>query len=100
MYCFRMFGLSLVNMPLNTWGLNSLDNSVMSHGTAIGNTFRNVAGSLGTAILVTVMSLTIAFAPDPASSMAQISGINNAYLGGAVMMVAALVLTVIFVKEK
>ena len=98
-YCFRMLGLSLINMPLNTWGLNSLDNSVMSHGTAIGNTFRNVAGSLGTAILVTTMSLTIAFAPNPSSNIAQISGINNAYLGGTLMMVAALVLTVLFVKE-
>ncbi len=99
-YCFRMLGLSLINMPLNTWGLNSLDNSVMSHGTAIGNTFRNVAGSLGTAILVTTMSLTIAFAPNPSSNIAQISGINNAYLGGTLMMVAALVLTVLFVKEE
>ncbi len=99
-YCFRMLGLSLVNMPINTWGLNALDNSLMSHGTAIGNTFRNVAGSLGTAVLVTIMSLTIAFAADPASNIAQISGINNAYLGGTIMMVVALVLTVIFVKEK
>ena len=99
-YCFRMLGLSLINMPLNTWGLNSLDNSVMSHGTAIGNTFRNVAGSLGTAILVTTMSLTIAFAPNPSSNIAQISGINNAYLGGTLMMVAALVLTILFVKEE
>jgi Na+/melibiose symporter-like transporter len=97
-YCFRMLGLSLINMPLNTWGLNSLENSVMSHGTAIGNTFRNVACSLGTALLITVMSLTIAFAPDPASNMAQIAGINNAYLGGTIMMVIALVLAFLFVK--
>ncbi|MBQ2036029.1 MAG: MFS transporter, partial [Peptococcaceae bacterium] len=73
-------------------------NSVMSHGTAIGNTFRNVACSLGTALLITVMSLTIAFAPAPASNMAQISGINNAYLGGTIMMVVALVLAFLFVK--
>jgi hypothetical protein len=30
--------------------------------------------------------------------MAQISGINNAYLGGTIMMVVALVLAFLFVK--
>lgn len=97
-YCFRMFGLALVNMPLNTWGLNALDNSVMAHGTAIGNTFRNVAGSLGTAILVTVMSISIALAPDPSSGVTQIAGINYAFTGATIMMVIAFVLAFLFVK--
>ena len=38
-YTVRCVGLALVNMPLNTWGLNALENRVMAHGTAIGNTF-------------------------------------------------------------
>ena len=29
---------ALVNMPLNTWGLNALENRVMAHGTAICQT--------------------------------------------------------------
>ena len=98
-YTVRTIGLSLVNMPLNTWGLNALDNSVMAHGTAIGNTFRQVAGSLGTAVLVTVMSIVVAASADPTSNPAQIHGINMAYLGAGLMMFAALVLTIIFVKE-
>lgn len=99
-YCIRIAGLSLVNMPLNTWGLNSLDNSVMSHGTAIGNTFRNAAGSLGTAIFITVMSISIALAPNPEAINAQINGINYAYFGGALTLILAFVLTVIFVKDE
>lgn len=98
-YTVRTIGLSLVNMPLNTWGLNALDNRVMAHGTAIGNTFRQVAGSLGTAVLVTVMSIVVAASADPTSNPAQIHGINMAYLGAGIMMFAALVLTIIFVKE-
>ena len=50
-YTVRMIGLSLVNMPINTWGINALENRVIAHGTAIANTFRQVAGSLGTAVL-------------------------------------------------
>lgn len=99
-YCIRIAGLSLVNMPLNTWGLNSLDNSVMSHGTAIGNTFRNAAGSLGTAIFITVMSISIALAPNPEAINVQINGINYAYFGGALTLILAFVLTVIFVKDE
>ena len=99
-YCLRIAGLSLVNMPLNTWGLNSLDNSVMSHGTAIGNTFRNAAGSLGTAIFITVMSVSIALAPNPGAIDVQINGINYAYFGGALTLILAFVLTVLFVKDE
>lgn len=99
-YCIRIAGLSLVNMPLNTWGLNSLDNSVMSHGTAIGNTFRNAAGSLGTAIFITVMSISIALAPNPGAIDVQINGINYAYFGGALTLILAFVLTVLFVKDE
>jgi hypothetical protein len=87
-------------MPLNTWGLNSLDNSVMSHGTAIGNTFRNAAGSLGTAIFITVMSLSIALAPNPGAIDVQINGINYAYFGGGLTLVLTFVLTVLFVKDE
>lgn len=99
-YTIRTIGLSLVNMPLNTWGLNSLSNRVMAHGTAIGNTFRQVAGSLGCAILITVMSIVVANCADPATIASQIHGINVAYMGATLMMTTAFVLTILFVKEE
>lgn len=98
-YTIRTIGLSMVNMPLNTWGLNSLDNRVMAHGTAIGNTFRQVAGSLGTAILITVMSIVVANCADPTTIQSQIHGVNMAYFGAAIMMFTAFVLAVLFVKN-
>ena len=72
----------------------------MSHGTAIGNTMRNVAGSLGTAFLITIMSISIALAPNPEAINVQINGINYAYGGGLVMMFIAFAMTIIYVKEK
>ncbi|MCI1858935.1 MAG: DHA2 family efflux MFS transporter permease subunit [Sporolactobacillus sp.] len=56
LYTARMFGMSLLMMPIMTEGLNDLPRSLNSHGTAMSNTMRQVAGSLGTAFLVTVMS--------------------------------------------
>ena len=36
-YALRMFSVSLLMMPLNTAGINSLSNKNISHGTAISN---------------------------------------------------------------
>ena len=47
LYTVRMFSLSLVNMPITTWGMNALDNKVMNHGTSVNNTLRQVAGLAG-----------------------------------------------------
>ncbi|MCO7175786.1 DHA2 family efflux MFS transporter permease subunit [Sporolactobacillus kofuensis] len=56
LYTARMFGMSLLMMPIMTEGLNNLPRALNSHGTAMSNTMRQVAGSLGTAFLVTVMT--------------------------------------------
>ncbi len=56
LYVMRMFGMSFIMMTVMTEGLNQLPRHLGSHGTAASNTARQVAGSLGTAFLVTVMS--------------------------------------------
>ncbi|TXK86091.1 DHA2 family efflux MFS transporter permease subunit [Paenibacillus sp. N3.4] len=56
LYCLRMFGMSFMMMTIMTEGMNQLPRHLHSHGTAMSNTLRQVAGSLGTALLVTVMS--------------------------------------------
>ncbi len=42
-------------MPIVTECINQLPQHLISHGTALNNTIRQVAGSIGTAILVTIM---------------------------------------------
>jgi EmrB/QacA subfamily drug resistance transporter len=56
LYCLRMFGMSFMMMTIMTEGMNQLPRRLHSHGTAMSNTMRQVAGSLGTALLVTVMT--------------------------------------------
>ncbi len=55
-YIFRSFGMSFIMMPIMTAGMNSLPQRLIPHGNAISNTVRQLAGSIGTAILVTVMT--------------------------------------------
>ncbi|MGM0168230.1 major facilitator superfamily transporter [Enterococcus sp. AZ135] len=56
LYAMRMFGISMVMMPVTTSGMNALPMDLISHGTAVNNTFRQVASSIGTAILISVLT--------------------------------------------
>lgn len=56
LYAVRMFGISMVMMPVTTAGMNSLPFNLISHGTAVNNTLRQVATSVGTAILISVLT--------------------------------------------
>ncbi len=52
----RRIGMALLLMPIQTLGLNQLPAKLNAHGTAISNTVRQVAGAVGTSLLVTVMT--------------------------------------------
>ena len=56
LYGIRMFGISMVMMPVTTSGMNALPLSLIAHGTAVNNTMRQVATSVGTAILMSVLT--------------------------------------------
>jgi DHA2 family lincomycin resistance protein-like MFS transporter len=51
-----MLGISIQMMPVMTNGLNQLPRRLYPHGTAISGTLQQVAGAVGTALLVTVMA--------------------------------------------
>ncbi|MEE0845395.1 MAG: MDR family MFS transporter [Eggerthellaceae bacterium] len=100
-YTIRMFSLSLVNMPITTWAMNSLDNKVLNHGTSVNNTLRQVSGSLGTALLVSIdMAVSSSLSGSMDAVQAGILGINAAFFAAVVLSALALALTILFVKNK
>jgi len=54
-YMFRQAGMGIAMMPLSTAGMNDVPRHLISRATALQNTMRNVAGSIGTAYLSTIM---------------------------------------------
>lgn len=101
LYTLRMFGLSLANMPINTWGMNALPDELINHGTSVNNTFRQVAGSLGTAVIVSVSTIAESNAPASMSAVqASIHGIDAAFGVAGVLCLAGLVLAVAAVGDK
>ncbi|AQQ52517.1 MDR family MFS transporter [Planococcus lenghuensis] len=112
-YAIRMFGLSLIMMPMMTNGLNQLPQKWNSHGTAMANTMQQVSASIGTALLVTIVTIGSArYEPNTAAladlsqaeaqqyvtNQALISGYNLAFLAASALTVAGLILT-LFLKE-
>ncbi len=100
-YTVRLFSLSLVNMPISTWGMNALPDKLVNHGTSVQNTFRQVAGSLGTAIIVstsTAASNSVAGSTD--ATTAGVFGIHMAFVVATALCVIGFVLTVALVRNK
>jgi EmrB/QacA subfamily drug resistance transporter len=109
----RRIGMAMFLMPIQTAGLNQLPARLNAHGTAISNTIRQVAGAVGTSLLVTVMTdRTKAHLQDMIASggaskgttqahlimEASIQGINDAYLVIVAIGIVGLLLS-FFIKR-
>ena len=100
-YTVRLFSLSLVNMPISTWGMNALPDKLVNHGTSVQNTFRQVAGSLGTATIVsTSTAATNAVAGSTDATSAGVFGIHMAFVVATALCVISFALTVALVRNK
>nr|WP_210023300.1 MULTISPECIES: DHA2 family efflux MFS transporter permease subunit [unclassified Paenibacillus] len=72
-----MLGISMLMMPVMTNALNELSPPLYPHGTAIISTLQQVAGAVGTALLVTVMTNSSKQFVDNAPSMKEESALQN-----------------------
>ena len=98
LYSVRNVGLALLMMPLVTWGMSIIGKEQYAQGTAVMNTMKNVAGAIGTAVIIGFMSL---FAQLNAASVhAEMYGVNAAFALSTVITVFMLVIAMFFVKEK
>lgn len=85
-YMVRMLGISMVMMPVTTTGMNALPLSLISDGTVVNNTGRQVFASMGTAILVSVMSnVTANHTPGHAAAVANPAAYQHLALNANVL---------------
>jgi EmrB/QacA subfamily drug resistance transporter len=99
LYGIRMLGLSMVMMPVATAALNQLPKRLISHGAAMDNTMKMIAASVGTAILVTVMTTTAETAKQrPDIAYPDIHGANIAFMVVSILSLLGLILT-FFIKH-
>lgn len=90
MNAIRMLAISMVMMPVTTAGLNQLPENLIPHGTAMSNTFRQMSGAIGTAMLVTIMSTT-AIPKEGLNGL--IHGVNISFYAATAIAVIGLILS-------
>ncbi|CAM4244958.1 DHA2 family lincomycin resistance protein-like MFS transporter [Paenibacillus endophyticus] len=101
-----MIGISMVWMPAQTNGLNQLPRELYPDGTAIMNTLQQVAGAIGTAVAVSIMTAgmnnfmkDVADPTDPANApLAMTAGIQNAFIFAMVVAIVGLIVA-LFIKR-
>lgn len=122
LYTVRMFGISMVMMPVMTNGLNELPMISNPHGTALNNTLQQVSGAIGSAVLLTIMTKRmessgaklfeearasgnvpvseegLAALKEQLETQAMLDGINYSFLISTIVAVVALFLT-FFIKR-
>lgn len=87
-------GLSLLFTPILASGLNPLPSRLYSHGSAIMSTLQQVAGAIGTALLITIMTLRSEASLERVATpeLAQIAGLHAAFAVATGIAAVALVL--------
>lgn len=105
---FLRIGLSFITMPLNTAGLNALPKLLITHGTAVNNTVRQLAGSIGTAVVVTIFTVQSlkhteniskelpTAGIDQLKALASIYSSSDAYIFMTILSILALLITVFY----
>ncbi|MFF2175633.1 DHA2 family efflux MFS transporter permease subunit [Lysinibacillus sp. NPDC058147] len=108
---FLRIGLSFITMPLNTASLNALPKTLVTHGTAVNNTLRQIAGAIGSAVVITIFTAQttnhaktlLAETPNATAegirTLASTLGSSDAYYFMTILAIIAFVLT-LFVPSK
>ena len=93
-------GTACLLTPLLTWGVSSLSPEHTAHGNAILTSFRTIAGAIGSAVLVAVMTLVAERSAAVYEDAAQLRGFTAAYAVMVLFAAALLCIPVFFLRKK
>lgn len=100
MYAVMSVGIQFTMTPVNTWGVNSLPNEAIQHAQSTSNTINQVAGSFGTALLVSIA----AAASNANNSLAGVErtffGYHASFCATAALAAGSIVLIVLLVRNQ
>jgi len=91
-YCFRVIGIAII-MPLMAYGLGDLREEMISHGNALISSARQMGGSVGTTILISVASL------NSTRSVIDAHGINVSFAIQSIIYGAILIYAFVMIRE-
>lgn len=99
-YALMAIGMQFTMTPLNTWGVNSLPNDAIQHAQSTSNTLNQVAGSFGTALLVSISAAVSSSALGVDGAARTFAGYHASFATTAGLAIVAAVIIVLFVRDR
>ena len=96
---FRYAAIGCILTPIMTWGVNNIENSLTSHGTALINTLRTIAGAIGSVVFVGIMTSVASNSTAIDSNLAQLEGMSASFVGMAIASAVFLIIGILGVKD-
>lgn len=99
-YAIMAVGIQFTMTPVNTWGVNSLSNDAIQHAQSTSNTINQVAGSFGTALLVSIAAAASNAAQGLAEADRVFFGYHASFCATATLAGCAVILIVLLVRDR
>ena len=90
----RCVAIGCLMMPLVTWGASNVSSRMTSHATALLTSLRTIAGAIGSAVFVAIMTMTANNSQQSSGANAEIHGVNMTFFAMAVFCIALIALAV------
>lgn len=96
----RNVSIGALMMPLLTWGVSFVEEKKVADASSLLTALRTVAGSIGSAVFVSVMTVVAAGSAAAYGAAAEIHGLNVAFASMSGGSIAMLLLAIFVVKGK
>ncbi|MCD7988608.1 MAG: multidrug efflux MFS transporter, partial [Klebsiella quasipneumoniae] len=94
----RCMAIGCLMMPLVSWGIGSVKQTLTAHGTALLTSLRTIAGAIGIAVFVGIMTSVSDHSTARYGAEAPMHGLNMTFLAMSLSTAALLLIAVFLVK--
>lgn len=95
----RSIAIGCLMMPLVTWGTNNVKMEMTSHATALLTSLRTIAGAIGSAVFVAILTMVTNRSVQTYGEEASMHGVNMAFLTMALSSILLVILAVWGTKQ-
>jgi Na+/melibiose symporter-like transporter len=95
----RCIAIGCLMMPLVTWGTSYVDKHLVADATALLSSLRTIAGSIGSAVFVGIMTMIADPSSNSFTDTAKMHGLNVSFLVMSVVTLLLLLIAIFCVKE-
>ena len=99
-YILRLIAIGLMLMTIVTWGMSTLEEKYIAHGTALLTSLRTIAGAIGSAVFVALMTAVTITSSGGMNDTANIQGVNAAFISITVIAIIQFLLAFLLIPKK